>query len=328
MSVFGGHPRIFVARRGAEVVALAPFMRLGSAVPTYVGVGQEIADYGGVLLAADPSKSADALLAAVESRLLSAPALVSFGRIPPQTVLFERLTERYRNHDRLKLSTFQLDTYPYLDLEATPKTRVERLKKRNDVKRRLRRLQERHSVEFEYDSSHDPGAIEDFFRLHDLRWGAKATRANGPFVHGHGREFLRRAVAAMSPSGQLRLSFVRIDGERVVGRFGFELDGTYYGAKSAFDPRLASAGPGHLAVAYLLDTAADRGLKRFDFMRGEGAHKSAWADASVQVPNFWLHHRSGLGLIERQVSRTRLALRYRRPGLFIGPQPRTRTMAS
>jgi CelD/BcsL family acetyltransferase involved in cellulose biosynthesis len=270
------------------------------------------------------------LLAAIDSRLLKAPALVSFGRVSPQTVLYERVTERYRDHDRLRLSTFQLDTFPCLDLEATPQPRVEieRLKKRNDVRRRLRRLQEQHSVEFEYDSSQDPAAIEDFFRLHDLRWGAKSTQANGPFVTGGGREFLRRAVAAMAPSGQLRLSFVRIDGERVVGRFGFELDGTYYGAKSAFDPRLASAGPGHLAVAYLLDTAADRGLKRFDFMRGDGAHKSAWTDASAQVPNLWLHHRSRLGLIERRVSRIRLALRYRRPGLFIGPLPRTRTMAS
>ena len=42
-------------------------------------------------------------------------------------------------------------------------------------------------------------------------------------------------------------------GRRVIGRLGYELDGIYFGSKSAFDPALAKSGPGHLAVAFLLD---------------------------------------------------------------------------
>ena len=43
----------------------------------------------------------------------------------------------------------------------------------------------------------------------------------------------------MNRAGYLRLSSLRVDGEVVAGRFGYEKDGVYYGVKSAFDPSWA-----------------------------------------------------------------------------------------
>ena len=328
LRVFGGRPRIAVVERDGRLVGLAPLMRVGAVVPTYVGIGQEVADYGGFLHCEPVEEVTAALLGAVERRLLSGAALVHLGRLPIGAALHSAVVARYANHARLELSAWQQETAPVLDLTNNGDARrlVEKLKKRNDVRRRLRRLTDEHRVEFVYDTSRDPRALGDFLHLHDLRWQGKDRDPVGPFVSARGRRFLQEVIGLMAPSGLVRVSFVEVDSRRLVGRFGFELDGTYYGSKSAFDPTLAPYGPGHLAVAFLLDEMLARGLTRFDFMRGEGAHKAAWTRESTPVTYYVLHHRSPRGAMERRLSAARSARRYRWPWTITGRRLRTTAM--
>ncbi|MGH8900403.1 MAG: GNAT family N-acetyltransferase [Egibacteraceae bacterium] len=209
------------------------------------------------------------------------------------------------------------EEYPHLDLAALPDParHVSRAWKKNDVRRRLRRLRERATAEFVYHRSPvtDPSALEEFFRLHDVRWKVKeaagGTRPAGLFATEAGRRFLRVAAQNMDAAGWLRLSFVDVAGQPAVGRFGIEFDGCYYGLKSAFDPELAPYGPGHLVVGFLLEEAVARGLRRFDFMRGAGGHKRAWAGSTTQVGYHVLHRTGWPG--DAQLAYAWTALRWR-----------------
>lgn len=327
LRVFGGRLRVAVAEHGGQVVGIAPLMRVGLVAPTYVGIGQEIADYGGFLVAEPTEEISVALLAAIERRLLTRPGLVNLGRLPAGQYLEEIAVRRYADHPQFRLSASQRETAPVLDLSMVENRVqvVERLKKRNDVRRRLNRLADGHAVSFNYDSSADRGALADFLALHDLRWKQKQGAAVGHFVSPRGRRFLAEVVEQMRSRGLVRLSFVEVDGRRAVGRFGFELDATYYGSKSAFNPELTKYGPGHMAVGFLLDEMLGRGLTRFDFMRGDGAHKSAWTKDSTSVTYYALHHRGVQGALEHRVASVRSARRYRWPWSIIAPRLHRRT---
>lgn len=289
---FGGGDRLHVAvaRRGDEVVGVAPLLRCGPLVgraPTvYVGLGHESADYGGALLGTDPASGA--ALAGHVGGLVRRGACVVLPRLVPEGGTLPAL----RAERRLVLTSLFEEEYPYLDLpEGEDGVRlVERLWKKNDVRRRLKRLEQSSVVTFDYDRP--PEDLEVFLRLHSARWQQKGQRPAGLFATDTGQRFLRALVPAGRDAGWLHLSRVDVDGAPAAARVGFELGGVYHGVKSAFDPALRDHGPGHLVVGFLLREALARGVHRFDFMRGEGAHKHQWTTTSRPV-GYWVAHRGG-----------------------------------
>jgi CelD/BcsL family acetyltransferase involved in cellulose biosynthesis len=284
-------PRAIAVREGGQLVGLAPLLEtrvgLGSAsIRTLVGIGQETADYGGVLLGPEPERVAPVLLDALDAELRGGRTIYDATRLAPDDPWAAAL-EACDGTGGRRARAVQQEAYPYLDLAAMddPVRSVSKLLKRNDVRRRWRRLDEAHGATFTY---HRPGhAREDlatFLRLHDQRWATKDHPPAGLFAPPAGRAFLADAVEELDAAGLLRISFVHAGGEAIVGRFGFEHRGIYHGVKSGWDPAFASFGPGHLVVGKILEHAAERGLVGFDFMRGAGDHKAAWTDQERSVP--------------------------------------------
>jgi CelD/BcsL family acetyltransferase involved in cellulose biosynthesis len=108
----------------------------------------------------------------------------------------------------------------------------------------------------------------DFLDLHRRSRTGKAK-----FMDAKMEEFFRAALLALAGDGQARLwfldtaagpiaSFVTVEWARTVGLYN-----------SGFQPDRAALSPGLVLLARLIEDAIARGMRRFDFLRGEERYK-------------------------------------------------------
>ncbi len=75
---------------------------------------------------------------------------------------------------------------------------------------------------------------------------------------------------------------LRLKGKLIAFRLGFLWRGTYFAWRTSYDPSFAGASPGTYLLYLSLRWAWERGLG-FNFMRGNEAHKRAWATGQVRL---------------------------------------------
>lgn len=308
---------VVTVREGGRLVALAPWLEVRAGVgPTsgrlLVGMGQETADFGGVLLGEEPARTGPVLVDHLRTELADRRTVYDATRLAPDDPWLAAL-QGCAATGELALRPVFTETFPRLDLSVDdPPRTVRRLLKANDVRRRWRRLDEVGPATFTY---HRPDRVAEdlatFCELHDLRWQAKEGTPAVPFTPAC-RPFLDDAAVALDRAGLLRLSVIRSAGRPVAARFGFEHQGTYFGVQSAWDPAFASYGPGHLLVGKILEHGALAGLRAFDFMRGATAHKTTWTKDGREVSYWTLAPADRLAWVRDRLLWAALARRARR----------------
>ncbi|MGH2685222.1 MAG: GNAT family N-acetyltransferase, partial [Actinomycetota bacterium] len=145
-----------------------------------------------------------------------------------------------------------------------------RSKHRHEIRRRARRLQERHPEARLVDVTPDmlPEAMDRFVDLHRSSPGEK-----GKFMLPGMELFFRRFAEELHRDGTLRMTFLEADGERLAGAIGFRWRDGFLLYNSAFDHAHAAVGPGMVLVAELIRTAIDEGCRRFDMLKGDLSYK-------------------------------------------------------
>jgi CelD/BcsL family acetyltransferase involved in cellulose biosynthesis len=91
-----------------------------------------------------------------------------------------------------------------------------------------------------------------------------------------GRAFLAEVVRHHTLRGRFRAYWLRHRGRAIAYMLGFEERGAYRAWNMAFDPAAASFYPSRLLIHEILRDCHARGVKEFDFMRGEADYKSKW----------------------------------------------------
>jgi CelD/BcsL family acetyltransferase involved in cellulose biosynthesis len=140
-----------------------------------------------------------------------------------------------------------------------------------------RRL-ERAGAEFVNTRSSDvPNALDEFYRLHVLRWGADA-----PF--NRAINALRDAIPDAVARGQFAVHQLVLDGSAIASnlylQFG-NLFGYWVGAR---DPRRYEwRGSGTVLLAHSISVACGDGYAELDFWAGDEPYKRLWADESRTV---------------------------------------------
>jgi CelD/BcsL family acetyltransferase involved in cellulose biosynthesis len=161
-----------------------------------------------------------------------------------------------------------------------------RIHHRREIRRRLRNIERGHRVELEVvarPEEVDP-AIREFVEMHQQRWERDGYW--GAFSDPGVLEFHRDVAARLSGRGWLFLAFLRVDGRRRAGIYGFSFRDevlTFQGAVQ-HDPELTPLSPGRVLHAKSMQWAIARGLCRYDFMRG--AHPYKYDFDAVDVPNW------------------------------------------
>jgi CelD/BcsL family acetyltransferase involved in cellulose biosynthesis len=322
-AALAGRPtiRCVAVRRDGALVGLAPWMavRVGigpTSLEVLVGIGQETADLGGVLVGGvdpdGPAAVAQALAGHLAPALRTGRTVLAAARLvddDPWLLALRSLAPQ------VQVEAIAAEVHPRLDLSdmEDPVRAVARLMKRNDVRRRWRRLEEAEGARFRYLQDDPVEALAAFRQLHELRWETKDGDPDWLYRTSLGWRFLADASMALHQRDLLRISLVETaDGRPVAARFGFEHGGTYYGAKSGWDPAFAAHGPGHLVLGRVVEHAAAAGLGTVDLMRGDEPHKRAWA-TSAPVVRWWVAARNGaIGRAAVIGARGALSLRHRR----------------
>jgi CelD/BcsL family acetyltransferase involved in cellulose biosynthesis len=170
---------------------------------------------------------------------------------------------------------------PVLDLDepwADAYARRLSSKKRAHHRRRRRQLSDLGRVENVVARTHEElaEALEDAFRLHDLRWDGRPDGSR--FTTPEGMRFHRDAVQALADVDAARIVTLKIDGRAVAFHYYFLLEGRMYVHRIAFDPGLARWSPGVVNTLDAIQAATDEGASRIEFLGGADRYKLELAD--------------------------------------------------
>jgi CelD/BcsL family acetyltransferase involved in cellulose biosynthesis len=280
-------------REGGALLAVAPLWiegtRLLGLLPTrrlrWIGCGDS--DYLELLVARGREPECAARVAAT----------LTGGARPFAVAMLEDASERSRAAPLLEDALRRLGwTVSREAAEPCPATALARswdetiagfrINHRREIRRRLRNIERGHRVALEVVTRPEEvdAAICEFVDMHQERWERDGYW--GAFSDPGVLEFHRDVAARLSARGWLFLAFLRVDGVRRAGNYGFSFRdavATFQGAVR-HDPELTPLSPGRVLHARSMQWAIARGRARYDFMRGAEPYKYDF-DA-VDVPNW------------------------------------------
>jgi CelD/BcsL family acetyltransferase involved in cellulose biosynthesis len=142
---------------------------------------------------------------------------------------------------------------------------------RTNVPRYERRLHKKHDVELtDYATRWEEG-WRVLRQLHDLRWAGTGALRDPRLEELH-----RGFGAWLAERGRLWLVTLDLDGSPAAAWYGFASNGTVYFYQAGRDPQWEGERVGTVLMSLMLRRAIDRGLRGFDFLRGEEWYKSQW----------------------------------------------------
>ncbi len=175
-----------------------------------------------------------------------------------------------------------LERSPYVDLSGGWSQYEQGLgaKRRAELRRRLRRLEELGTVEFaiERGSSRLDDLLDEGFDVEASSWkGRKGTAiASRPETAA----FYRTVAHWAAAHGWLRLAYLRVDSRPIAFDFAFETDSAHYLLKTGFDEDYRRFAPGLLLRHHMLEHAFSQGLQTYEFLADAEEWKLDWTPAA------------------------------------------------
>ncbi|HUO65441.1 MAG TPA: GNAT family N-acetyltransferase [Terriglobales bacterium] len=165
---------------------------------------------------------------------------------------------------------------PVLELPPSWDAYLEGLsgKDRHELRRKMRKLERElpgTSVRSHAGLDGWDGALAEFLRLHRLSKVGKAR-----FMDERMQAFFQDATRALAAAGWARLWFLDWNGSAVASFLCLEYAGSVGLYNSGFDPAHAKLAPGIVLLAQVIRDAIERGVRVFDFLRGEEPYKYAF----------------------------------------------------
>lgn len=161
-----------------------------------------------------------------------------------------------------------------------------------------KRLERKGNVEFKTvtDSQGLDCTFDKFICLHQKRWVSLGKR--GCYASKKFTEFHRKLVKILSGKGLLSISLLEIDKNPVAARYDFLYNNRIYCYQSGFDPEFdKKISIGNVLRAYCLADYIQRGFTEYDFLKGDGRHKIAWAKNFRKIYNLKIIKKSWKGRI-------------------------------
>jgi len=166
---------------------------------------------------------------------------------------------------------------PGFAVKGTFEGHLARIRRRETFLRRVRWLSRQPGYRIEVATSprETPAAMEDFLRLHRLRWAAEGGSDGIPT--GAIEDFHREVAPLLAARGWLRLYRLFVGRDAIAAVYGIEVGHRFYYYQSGYDPAWSPRSPGVVLVGRTVEDAYARGLTDYDFLRGTEAYKLDWA---------------------------------------------------
>lgn len=173
----------------------------------------------------------------------------------------------------LSLDETQEDVCPLVSLPGTWEEYMQGLskKRRHELRRKLRRADEAGGMTWHV--VREGGALtremETFFALH-----RRSDEGKDAFMDSTMEKFFRRMVDSLSTAGWVELATAWVDEQAVASYLSFLYEDAILVYNSGYAPgRYGSISPGIVLLAHYIRDAIERGLSRFDFLRGDERYK-------------------------------------------------------
>ena len=268
----GARVAVHAAYRDGRLVGGVPLYtarRNGLRVTGFLGgVHSALAD---ILVAADePSGTAEAI---AQKAAAGEHDYVDLFGLPEDSIFARVCAPRLRTIERVEAPV--LDLSPGWDAVYRAKTDS---KKRNLHKRRRRQLSELGELEVVRAQTPDEldAALDDAFRLHELRWAGRPDGSG--FVTAAGRRFNRDALRALAEAGLARMVLLHVGGRAVAFHYFFVFENRMYVYRLGFDPELGRYSPGLVNTLDALEWAGEEGVERVEYLGGGERYKLELSD--------------------------------------------------
>ncbi len=211
---------------------------------------------------------------------------------PNLPVLEQMLAQHFGNRARFALRRATQYTCPQVALDSTWEALLASTRRGDNFKQKLRRMRQRHA--FEYRVVTEPAAVaaafERYYQLHENRW----QQHGGSDATGHPRlrEFQAAAVQRLAATGLVRFEEIWLDGVCCASNYALDDGQNFYFYSAGYDQTQRNLSPGLVLTGLSIESAIQRGLKRFDFLRGDEAYKFDWSNAARETLTLTLARRT------------------------------------
>jgi CelD/BcsL family acetyltransferase involved in cellulose biosynthesis len=167
---------------------------------------------------------------------------------------------------------------PFLDLPNNWDAYLNTLSgsRRQSIRRRERKLARDYGATF---TDYTRGTLDEGWRrllfLHKQRWDGV-----GGFIEPHSEVLVRRFLEELDANDALWLSTLDLRGESAAAWCGFVWKGTVYFYMCGREPRWEQQGVGAALMARMIRCAIERGVRHFDFMKGNEGYKWSWTSTA------------------------------------------------
>jgi len=280
------HPYLLCAREGGNLIALLPLCaektqssRFSPELKriSFMGESHGAPDYLDILaLPGFKQKSADVFI-----DYLAAPRsfdLLEFEGMAADSCTLQSLTRRFANDSRFRYRIVPQYICPRMSLDARWEDLLVRSRRSDYLKYCIRRLNKIASFEFRVisDINEIPAAYERFLKLHIGRWINRG--GSSAFETAEQKGFIFDAIVELARAGMTRFEEIWLEGECRASLFGFESGDCYYFFLSGFDQAWSKYSLGLTLIWLSIREASRRGLKTYDFLRGDENYKFDWSD--------------------------------------------------
>ncbi|GAB4272894.1 MAG: hypothetical protein Kow0092_28070 [Deferrisomatales bacterium] len=259
----GARPWLRSVREGDRLLGVLPFVVRGDRAG-FLG-GPDLCDYQDV--PAVPGREGDVLAAAGAELARQGVRVLELDSVHERSGALKGLTDPSFpwpvEIERVGV-TVELELPPTWEdyLAALAK------KERHELRRKLRRLHGAGTAAFRRVARPGPGDVEAFLRLFRASREDKAA-----FLEPRREGFFRTLIARAAEAGLLRLFFLELEGQPAAAVLCFEHAGTVYLYNNGYDPEWGRLSVGLLSKVCSVRDAIERGLARYDFLRGAEPYK-------------------------------------------------------
>jgi CelD/BcsL family acetyltransferase involved in cellulose biosynthesis len=283
----GAELNIVLVEKDQEVIGIVPLMKTEYGIGpvklrTLETIGAMDCNYAALVPAENRDEATAALLAYLEEELAKSGLFLRLDHVPEDSGLrdpLRRLAPLFSSS--LAIQERAMTLAPYMVLPTTWDDCFHSLgrRRRKSLRREQRRLEERFNVEFQQwaEDTLDE-RLDRVFDLHQKRWRSVGVR--GMFSDPRMKAFYKDIARQFVEKDWLCLSGLTLDGEIASADCGFVYNRKYYGFMMARDVSFSSYSVGHVHTMHVVREAIGRGLREYDFLRGDEPYKFFWTKSA------------------------------------------------
>lgn len=205
--------------------------------------------------------------------------IIELDGLPADSASLSLLTRYFADNARFRLQILPRDLCPQIRIDDWEDVlrQSQRVSYFNRSAKRLRKLP---GYEFRVitEAEQLSDAFERFLKLHEMAWASRG--GSGATGEAEQTDFLREVVRRMAHTGWLRFEEIWIEGTCCASLLGFEDGERFYFYLNGYDPAWSKYSLGFTILWMSIESAAHRGVKVYDLLRGSESYKFFWANSA------------------------------------------------